>query len=99
MLAAFRRSLRLSESVIGNSVIGNHLTAASVQLRGKKKKSNGAKTVQVSKESAGLVDLKKFEGSMSNTLEALKNSYANFRSGLPNPALLDGKRIFMFCSI
>lgn len=71
---------------------------AITQLRGKKKKASAKQNVDVTKETAGLMDLSKYNESMSDTLETLKNDYARLRSGLPAPSLLDGKgtQAFLF---
>lgn len=79
---------------LNQSLFSHRITTT--QLRGKKKKATAKKNVDVTKETAGLMDLSKYSGSMSDTLENLKNNYARLRSGLPAPSLLDGKGTNIF---
>lgn len=72
---------------------------AQTQIRTKKKKSGGSggsasagarKILDVRAEVKSLIDLKKYDESMRNTVDSLKNTYARMRSGTVSPDFLDG---------
>lgn len=99
----------LQSSVLG--WYGGNRTALaqqSVQVRTKKKKAGGSGSTSASAASTrkvldlradvkSLIDLKKYDDSMLNTIESLKKTYSRMRSGTTvSPDFLDGMYVYQY---